>query len=785
MADKNVHIGVDLEDKASGGLSALLNTFKEFIAGVHEGASAELKAIEADRALAESMKKTQTPVEELEGRLKSLAAQFIAVRAVYDGFANSLREADRLDDLSDKTGIAAGELKTLEYAAKMTGSSLDGLVGAFNKLNRSAVASEEDVKKQAAAFEAVGVSVTDASGKMKDSETLFNDLADAFQGIEDGPEKSAAAFRIFGNEAKNLLPLLNKGSQGIKELRDEAAQLGRLSPEEFTKLGKASGDFFDNLDRIQTVFSGLFNQMNSELVPVMNIFLDNIVQSAKEGGLLKDVLDGIAYVFKNVVVPIIKVAAITLDGFTSTLKIAGKGIGALAAAIGALANGDVAGAKQIFKDYQADVAKVAEEHTKFQEKMALAGHEAVKLADNAEKPKRTITGLGGAAKKTKDELAEFVKKLQEANQAFDQDESVKQRIELLDKYNQALAKGVSKSRADALLAEGEAQIKINKALREGKEAYEAFKKAQGDVGSKEEEVQLLELEASLIGKSKEERDAAIAKLKEEFVIRKLTNGLTATGAETIRDEIKALNERAAAAQKSIDEDKRLQELTKDTMVEKQKKAMEDVQFLYKAYTDGKIKSEEEYVQAVTKVLERLKDKNKEVADEATVFWQEAAKGIQQSLSKFFFDVMQGKLDNLGASIKNVFDQLIANALAAKAAGILFGADFQKTGNFDSGSLIGQAGSFLSSAFGGFRAVGGDVLPGMTYMVNDTVANPNGELVRFKQPATVIPGGSAQTPVNVTFNVSAIDAQGVSTFLNSNKRELTQLVFGTARSLNIK
>lgn len=784
MADKNVRIGVDLDDKASGGLTALLGAFKEFIAGVYDGASAELKAIEADRAFAESLKKTQTPVEELEDRLKSLAKQYIAIKGVYDGFMNSLSRADKLDDLSDKTGIAAGKLKEMEFAATLAGTSLDGLVGAYNKLSRSAVASEDELKKQAQAFEDIGVSVKDAQGNLKDADTLFGEVADKFKDLQDGPEKSTLAFRLFGSEAENLIPLLNKGSEGMKELRDEARELGRLAPDEFTKLGKASGDFFDNLDRLKLVFGGLFDQLNSELVPVMNIFLEEIISSAKEGGVLKDVLDGIAYVFKNVVIPVIKVAAITLDGFVSTLKIAGKGIGALAAAIGALASGDVAGAKQIFRDYQADVAKVAEEHTRFQEKLALSGHEAVKLADNVEKPRAKITSLAKGTKDAKDALAEFVKKLSETNEEFGKDESVKQRIELMNKYNEAIKGGVSKARANALLAEGEAQIALNKALREGQAAYEAFKKAEGDVSNREEEVQLLELEASLIGKSKEERDAAIAKMKEEFAVRKLTNGLTEEGAQTIREEIAALNERAAAAKKLIDDDKRLQTLTKDTMVEKQRQAMDDVQFLYAAYTEGKIKSEEEYVQAVMKVLDRLKDKNKEVADEATVFWKEAAKGIQNSLSKFFFDIMQGKLNNLGDSIKNVFDQLIANALAAKAATALFGADFQKSGNLSSDSLISQAGSFLSGIFGGFRATGGEVLPGRTYMINDTVANPNGELFSPSVPGTIVPNAQQQ-PANVNITVQTIDAQGVSNFFNSNKRELTQLVFGTARNLNIK
>lgn len=786
MADKDISINVTANDEASSPLLQILRNLGEFSKGVYEGAKAELQAIEADRAYAASLEKTKTPVQELEGRLKQLAVQFLAVKEVVAQFVDSVKEADKLDDLSDKTGKTASNLKELGYAAKIGGSSLDGLITAFDKLGRSAVASEEDMKKQAQAFSDVGVSATDVNGKIKDSETLFNELADAFANIEDGPEKSAAAFRIFGSEAKNLLPLLNRGAAGIKALKDEARELGRQSPEDFDKFAKASGDLFDNLDRLKLVFSGLFNELNSELVPVLNIFLDQIISSAKEGGILKDVMDGLAAVFKNVVIPVIKVAAIVLDGFVSTLKIAGKGIGALAAAVAALANGDLAGAKQVFKEYKDDVAKVAEEHTKFQEKLALSGHEAVKLTDKVDKAKTVIKAHGKATKETKDELAEYVKKLQEVNQAFGQDEGVKARIELQDKYNESIKKGTSKARADALLAEGEAQIKLNKALRDGKEAQEAYVKAQGEVTQLEDAVKLQEFELTLIGKSKDERAAAIAKFKEEAELRKIVNGLTEEAAGKISEEVRALQKRQEAALKAKADDDRLQALTKDTMVEKNKAALDDVAFLYQAYTAGKIKSEEEYVQAVILVLDKLKDKNKEVATESQVFWMEAAKGIQNSLSTFFFDIMQGKLDNLGVSIKKVFDQLIANALAAKAATALFGADFGKTGNVGSGSIADVAGSYLSGLFGGFRAVGGDVLPGRSYIVGDSVSNPRGERFVPKEPGTILPAGSNENAGgSVAIHISALDGADVMKVLNSRAREITQLVSSTRGKLNIR
>ena len=61
------------------------------------------------------------------------------------------------------------------------------------------------MKRQAQAFKDLGITVTDSGGDIKDSSDLFLEIADKFKDLEDGPEKSAVAFRLFGASAKDLL----------------------------------------------------------------------------------------------------------------------------------------------------------------------------------------------------------------------------------------------------------------------------------------------------------------------------------------------------------------------------------------------------------------------------------------------------------------------------------------------------------------------------------------------------------------------------------------------------
>ena len=780
----NLKIIAEFVDNASTGIKAVVSNMAQFTKGMLEGAKAELKAVEANKAHAASAAQANTSLGGLVDQVKQLAIAFVAAKLVVDGFIQSIRNADKLDELAGKYGTTAANLRDLSFAAKQSDTSLESLLSGFNKLGRSIDKSDEEATQQAQTFKQLGIETQDLSGEMLSSEQIFAKVADKFKDMKDGPEKSAAAFRLFGGEAKNLIPLLNKGSEGIAELKKESQDLGGVGPDAFNAFAAASGQLFDNIEKVKTVSEGFFTTMASQLVPVLNIVIEQFVDSAREGGLLRDIMNGITSVFNNVLIPAVKVAMVVFNAFTSTIKIAGKGIGALFAIIGAVASGDFAGAKAIIKEYGEDVAKVANEHVAYTQKVALAGHEAVKLADRTKKAQTSIGSLKKVTKETKDELAAYVQKLREANVAFGQDDSVKARIELQNKYNESLKNGGNITNAAKLLADGEAQIKLNQALRDGKEAQDAFNKAQGDVATKQEATQLLEFEVTLLGKSAEEREIAIQKFKDEVEIRKLTNGLTAIGTATLTEELKALQARNAEANKAKAEDDRLKSLTSGTMVQTNAKVLDDVGFLYKAYTDGKIKSEEEYIQAVTLVLDRLKDKNKTVADETTVFWQEAAKGIQNSLQTFFFDAMQGNITNLGDSFKKVLDQMIANALAARLSEALFGAGFEKGGAM--GGWAGAASSFLGSFFGGNRANGGPVQAGMAYRVNERTANS--EFFVPKVSGTIVPsfesgGGGSSNHFSTT--IHAVDSQSFLSQAAKVDRELSKMHLNAQRKYNLR
>ena len=71
-----------------------------------------------------------------------------------------------------------------------------------------------------------GVSLKDASGKTKPSIQLFGEMADRLMSIQDPLKRNAAGLEMFGRGYRDMIPLLKRGSEGIKELGDESDRLG-------------------------------------------------------------------------------------------------------------------------------------------------------------------------------------------------------------------------------------------------------------------------------------------------------------------------------------------------------------------------------------------------------------------------------------------------------------------------------------------------------------------------------------------------------------------------------
>lgn len=220
--------------------------------------------------------------------------------------------ADRFKRLEGEVGVSSESMQQLGFAAETMGLELDNVVDFIGDLNEKAVEATEGNEDLQKSFKTLGLRVKDSNGDIKDAETLATDMADAFANLEDGPKKTQLAMKLFSDEGRKMIPLLNLGSEGIRELRDEFAESGAQINQKDTK---ALREYGRTMVKLRTVVTGFKNQAVIALLPHLKSASKNVLAWVKANRamlkqnllkfmkalfvVLKLVFKGVGFVVKN------------------------------------------------------------------------------------------------------------------------------------------------------------------------------------------------------------------------------------------------------------------------------------------------------------------------------------------------------------------------------------------------------------------------------------------------------------------------------------------------------
>jgi hypothetical protein len=186
----------------------------------------------------------------------------------------AINAADNMSKAAQKVGVATEALSRLNYAAGYSDVSLEQLTGGLQRLTRSLadVASGKG-GTAATALQALGISATDTSGRLRAADEVFTEIADRFGRLEDGSTKTALAIQLFGRSGAELIPLLNSGRDGLKEMADESDRLGLTIS---ARTGRAAEAFNDTLTKISRIVEGVAMQVAESALPALQDLADAI-----------------------------------------------------------------------------------------------------------------------------------------------------------------------------------------------------------------------------------------------------------------------------------------------------------------------------------------------------------------------------------------------------------------------------------------------------------------------------------------------------------------------------
>lgn len=169
-----------------------------------------------------------------------------------------------LSNMADNLGLSTTKLQELHGAAKLAGLSVGSIDSGMKSLGTTMEnamfgrANGNETKRNLAAL---GIEIHKTAKGGPDTHRALLDISNAIRKLHNPQAQEALASR-FGLDG--LLPLLRKGSDGIKELEGRSEKLGMVQSEASIRGGKS---LYESLTKLDGAATGLGNAIASGLSP--------------------------------------------------------------------------------------------------------------------------------------------------------------------------------------------------------------------------------------------------------------------------------------------------------------------------------------------------------------------------------------------------------------------------------------------------------------------------------------------------------------------------------------
>lgn len=235
-----------------------------------------------DKDLKKGKESTNAATDALQKLKKELVAA-AGVGAIGLFIQGAARAGGEIAKTANVLGISTEQLQAYALLARQAGRETDDVTDAISTLQERARDAFNDPKSDPAEqFRLLGISATDASGELKSANELFREVSDGFAGMTNQTDRVGAAMTLFGDVGRELLPVLQQGSQAFDLAEARLEALG--------------GGFDDN----GTAAAAAFTQIISDAGTVLNGFRSIVLT------VVVPALGWIFDQFRRVAVPVIR-----------------------------------------------------------------------------------------------------------------------------------------------------------------------------------------------------------------------------------------------------------------------------------------------------------------------------------------------------------------------------------------------------------------------------------------------------------------------------------------------
>ena len=228
------------------------------------------------RATSEQFKAMGDKLTSAGQAMRGISTAAAAVTAAIGALTvKSGKWADDMNTMSKVYSISTRDLQQYSAAADLVDVSVETIAKSHVKLEKNMLSAANGSKNQAAAFEALGVSVTNADGSLRDGDAVWQDTIKALGSLENETERDALAMQLMGRSAAELNPLIEDGGETYKQVADTMAKYGLDFIDQET-LDQAN-QFNDALDMMKAIGMVAFQQLGTQLAAYLAPAMEKVV----------------------------------------------------------------------------------------------------------------------------------------------------------------------------------------------------------------------------------------------------------------------------------------------------------------------------------------------------------------------------------------------------------------------------------------------------------------------------------------------------------------------------
>jgi len=188
------------------------------------------KATQAAKGIGGGVKESEGALLSLKGVASTIGgvmAGAFTVSAIASFAGEVIDLAGDINDTSERLKISTAAVQEFKYGLDQTGSSIDALTGAMEKMSKGLT---DGSSGTVAAVRSLNLSLDDLRGMAP--EDAFTAIADAIKDVPEPMRQTQLAMELFGRSGAEMLPAIRAG---IGDLRQEARDLGQVMSEDAVK----------------------------------------------------------------------------------------------------------------------------------------------------------------------------------------------------------------------------------------------------------------------------------------------------------------------------------------------------------------------------------------------------------------------------------------------------------------------------------------------------------------------------------------------------------------------